>query len=131
VPRPARQIVIPGTVAYWRFDGHDNGTLFPDGLTIPDRSGNGNDHTKVTVHGSSESALRFSGDYYPGQPAQASLFFNGGQNPLHGAHLQTVPDAPLNRATLTSGYTFEAFFKLPANWNPANNSWMGLLSRWG
>jgi Concanavalin A-like lectin/glucanases superfamily len=131
VPRPARQIVIPGTLAYWRFDGHRDGALFPDGLTIRDNSGNGNHLTKVSVHGSSESALRFSADYYPGQPAPASLFFAGGQNPLHGAYLQTVPDAPLNRATLTPGYTFEAFFKLPANWSPANNSWMGLLSRWG
>jgi len=30
VPRRARQIVIPGTPAYWRFDDHRDGALFPE-----------------------------------------------------------------------------------------------------
>jgi hypothetical protein len=74
-----------------------------------DQPGNGGDLTKVTVHGSSESALRFSSDYYPGQRAQASLFFGGGQNSLHGPYLQTVPDVQLNGTTTpASGYIVEA-----------------------
>jgi hypothetical protein len=132
-PRPAKEMLIPGTLAYWRFDsGRADGTPFTSGQTIPDVSGHGNDFsTLVTVPGSASNVLTWSSDHHPDQPGHGSLYFDGGQNPLHGAYLTTAAGAPLNAGTFTSGYTFEAFCKIPTDWNSDDNSWMALLSRWG
>jgi Concanavalin A-like lectin/glucanases superfamily len=131
--RPARQLLVPGTLAYWRFDGGGaTGAPVTSGQVIKDQSGHGNDlSVLVTVPGSASSALTWSGEYHPDQPGHASLYFDGGQNPLHGAYLTTADGAPLNTETFSSGYTFEAFLKIPTDWTPADNSWMALLSRWG
>src|SRR5205807_2697983 len=100
--------------------------------TIKDQSGHGNDLTTlVTVPGSAANTLTWSDDHHPDQPGHAGLYFRGGQNPLHGAYLATAANAPLNTATFTSGYTFEAFFKIPADFSQDNNSWQAMLSRWG
>ncbi|GAA1908774.1 LamG-like jellyroll fold domain-containing protein [Streptantibioticus ferralitis] len=129
--RPAQQMLIPGTVAYWRFDGTGRQGPLPDTVRISDLSGNGNDLTKVSVPGSPANALSWSTEFHPDQPGHGSIFFTGHQNPLQGAYLQTGPNAPLNKAMFSSGYTVEAFFKLPADWNPDNDAWAALLSRWG
>src|SRR5579862_3320901 len=48
-PVAADKVVIPGTLAYWRFEGQ-NGTPVPQGgIAVPDLSGNGNDLTRVTL----------------------------------------------------------------------------------
>ncbi|WP_433256380.1 LamG-like jellyroll fold domain-containing protein [Streptosporangium sp. CA-135522] len=131
-PRPAAAMVIPGTVAYWRFDGsHEDGSPVVDTERVTDLSGRGNDLTKMTVPGSPATALTWSTQHHPDQPGHGSLYFGGNKNPLGGAYLQTVPTAPLNSATFPSGYTFEAFFKLPADWDGGQNGWAALLSRWG
>jgi len=131
--RPARPVVAPGTLAYWRFDaGGAPGTPFTAGQTIPDLSGHGNDLTAlVTVPGSASNALTWSSDHHPGQPGHGSLYFDGGQNPLHGAYLTTAAKAPLNTETFASGFTVEVFVKIPLDWNSSDNSWMAVLSRWG
>jgi hypothetical protein len=123
-PRPARAVLVPGTVAYWRFES-------AVGDTVPDRSGRGNDLVRVTVAGSGPDALTWSPEHHPDQPAHGSLRFTGGNKPLHGAHLETVAWAPINTATFTHGYTVEAFLKLPADWDSAHHAWAGLLSRRG
>ncbi|MEE1763938.1 LamG-like jellyroll fold domain-containing protein [Streptomyces sp. SP18BB07] len=124
--RPASKMLIPGTVAYWRFDGQQDGAKV--GGTVPDRSGHGNDLTLVTVGG---GALTWSADHHPDQPGHGSLEFHGGKPPLTGAYLRTVDGAPLNSATFRDGYTIEAFYRLPADWNPSNHAWAGLLGRTG
>jgi hypothetical protein len=131
--RPSSPAVIPGTLAYWRFDnGGANGTPVTSGQTIPDLSGHGNDLTTlVTVPGSPADTLTWSDQYAPGQPGHGSLYFAGGQNPLQGAYLTTSANAPLNTETFTSGFTFEVFVKIPLDWNSDDNSWMAVLSRWG
>ena len=131
--RPAHEMLIPGTLAYWRFDqGGANGTPFTSGQTVADQTGHGNDFSVLnTVPGSASNALTWSDEYHPDQPGHASLYFDGGQNPLHGAYLTTPGSAPLNTETFASGYTFEAFLKIPTDWNSNDNSWMALLSRWG
>jgi F5/8 type C domain/Concanavalin A-like lectin/glucanases superfamily/Calcineurin-like phosphoesterase len=49
-PRPANNLVVPGTLAYWRFDaGGANGTAVPPGQVIKDLSGQGNDLTYQPV----------------------------------------------------------------------------------
>ncbi|GAA3367663.1 LamG domain-containing protein [Streptomyces sannanensis] len=130
--RPASRMLIPGTVAYWRFDSaQQDGSPLSDSERVTDLSGHGNDLVKATVPGSPADALTWSAEFHPDQPGHGSIFFTGHQNPLQGAYLQTVPQAPLNQATFASGYTIEAFFKLPADWNSRNNAWAALLSRWG
>ncbi len=130
--RPARPMLVRGTVAYWRFDGsRQDGSPVGDGERVADLSGRGNDLTKVSVPGSPADALTWSAQHHPDQPGHGSLYFRGNKNPLRGAHLQTVPSAPLNTATFPNGYTVEAFFKLPAGWDAGQNGWAALLSRWG
>ncbi|TCO40156.1 concanavalin A-like lectin/glucanase superfamily protein [Kribbella antiqua] len=117
--RPATQLVIPGTAAYWRFDG-------PVGNTVIDHSGQGNHLTRVQLAGEGPQA---STEYHPDQPGHASWLFAGGKNPARGGYLRTADNAPLNGMTFKSGYTIEAFVKLADD--GADHAWEGLLSRMG
>ena len=134
-PRPARpagRIVVPGTVAYWRFDdGGAAGTPVTATQTIRDRSGRGNDLTMRPTPGTAGDALTWTGDHHPDQPGHAALRFVGGRNPLHGAYLTTGPNAPLNTETFPHGYTVETFVKLPLDWDAGKNGYMAALSRRG
>ncbi len=132
--RPAREMVVPGTLAYWRFDaGGASGSSFTGTQTVPDLSGHGNDlSVLVTVPGSPANALTWSGEFHPDQPGHGSLYFDGQQSPsLTGAYLTTAAAAPLNTETFARGYTFEVFVQVPTDWNSNSNSWMAALSRWG
>ncbi|MER6122450.1 LamG-like jellyroll fold domain-containing protein [Streptomyces sp. NPDC001795] len=124
--RPASKMVIPGTVAYWRFDGQTDGAAVTG--TVRDLSGRGNDLTLVTVGG---GALNWSSDHHPDQPGHGSLEFQGFKSPLKGAYLRTVDGSPLNAATFKAGYTIEAFYRLPADWDPSHHAWSGIVSRTG
>ncbi|MGW0610911.1 LamG-like jellyroll fold domain-containing protein [Streptomyces sp. NPDC002788] len=122
--RPARTtstMLVPGTVAYWRFEE-------PVDTTVRDLSGRGNDLSLVTVSG---GALGWSPDHHPDQPGHGSLEFQGFKSPLKGAYLRTVDGAPLNSATFRGGYTIEVFYRLPADWDPDHNAWSGLVGRTG
>ncbi len=122
--RPASKLLVPGTVAYWRFDKPVDGTAG----AVRDLSGRGNDLSLVPVGG---GALGWSADHHPDQPGHGSLEFQGFKSPLKGAYLKTVDGAPLNSATFEDGYTIEAFYRLPADWDPDHNAWSGLVSRTG
>ncbi|WP_328345805.1 Tat pathway signal sequence domain protein [Streptomyces violaceus] len=122
--RPAAKLLVPGTMAYWRFERPADGTAG----TVRDLSGRGNDLSLVTVGG---GALGWSADHHPDQPGHGSLEFQGFKSPLKGAYLRTVDGAPLNSATFEDGYTIEAFYRLPADWDPDHNAWSGLVSRTG
>ncbi|MFF3458304.1 LamG-like jellyroll fold domain-containing protein [Streptomyces sp. NPDC002730] len=131
-PRPAAKMLVPGTLAYWRFDGsHPDGSPADATLRVPDLSGHRNDLTRETVPGSPADALRWSDSHHPDQPGHGSLYFDGGKPPLHGAYLRTAKDAPLNAKTFRSGYTVEAFLKLPADWDAGHHAWGSILSRRG
>ncbi|MEU4196020.1 LamG-like jellyroll fold domain-containing protein [Kribbella sp. NPDC026611] len=117
--RPAQQLVIPGTAAYWRFDG-------PVTDTVKDLSGKGNDLTRKQLAGDAPTA---STEYHPDQPGHASWVFPGGKNPARGGYLQTADNAPLNAMTFRSGYTIEAFIKLADDGQ--DHSWEGLFTRLG
>ncbi|GIG61627.1 hypothetical protein Lfu02_59990 [Longispora fulva] len=120
VPRPASHLVLPGTVAYWRFDAA--------GDRVEDRSGAGNHLTRVSLDGS--ESLRWTAEHHPDQPTHGSVFLAGGKRPARGSYLRTAEDAPLNAMTFTKGYTVEAFLKLPADAR-GDHAWMGVLSRLG
>lgn len=87
--RPVSEMLVRGTVAYWRFDGHTDGTAAEG--TVRDRSGHGNDLTVVKV---GDGALTWSSAHHPDQPGHGSLVFQGGKPPLKGAYLRTVDGAP-------------------------------------
>ncbi|BFV61090.1 LamG domain-containing protein [Kitasatospora sp. CMC57] len=119
--RPASKVLIPGTAAYWRFDTAVAGT-------VRDLSGRGNDLSLVTVGG---GTLGWSADHHPDQPGHGSLEFQGVKSPLTGAYLRTVDGAALNSETFRNGYTIEAFYRLPADWDPSHHAWSGIVSRTG
>ncbi|MFG2026146.1 LamG-like jellyroll fold domain-containing protein [Streptomyces sp. NPDC048825] len=127
--RPTSEMLVPGTVAYWRFDGRTDGSVVTG--TVRDLSGRGNDLTVVTVPGSPAKSLTWSSAHHPDQPGHGSLDFRGNKPPLQGAYLRTVDGAPLNSAEFGSGYTIEVFYQLPADWDAAHNKWAGLISRTG
>ncbi|MCX5562156.1 LamG-like jellyroll fold domain-containing protein [Streptomyces sp. NBC_00038] len=124
--RPASKMLVRDTVAYWRFDGHEDGSAVEG--TVRDLSGHGNDLTLVKV---GDSSLTFSSAHHPDQPGHGSLDFQGGKPPLQGAYLRTIDGAPLNSATFGRGYTIEAFYQVPADWSASRNAWAGLVSRTG
>ncbi|MEJ8660942.1 LamG-like jellyroll fold domain-containing protein [Streptomyces sp. MS1.AVA.4] len=131
-PRPAERMLLPGTVAYWRFDsGRPDGSAADEDLRVRDLSGHGNDLIRTAVPGSPADALRWSGRHHPDQPGHGSLFLDGSKPPLRGACLRTVPGAPLDTQTFRSGCTIEAFFMLPDDWTSSRNAWSALLSRQG
>jgi hypothetical protein len=124
-PRPATAVIDRHTVAYWRFDGA--GQAVSDGSAVRDLTGNGNDLTVRRLANSGPGVLAVSTDHHPAQPAHASLRFDGGKGPDHGAILHTGPAAALNGLKFRDGYTIEAFVKLPDPF-VGDHSWMGILS---
>ncbi|MFE2534818.1 LamG-like jellyroll fold domain-containing protein [Streptomyces sp. NPDC059371] len=128
-PRPASAVMPHGTVAYWRFDvsGTATGAPVEDGTVVRDLTGHGNDLTVSRLHASGPAALTWSADHHPGQPAHASLRFDGGKGPDRGAILTTRAGAALNSAKFTRGYTIETFLKLPDPFE-GDHAWMGILS---
>ena len=130
--RPAKQMLLRGTVAYWRFDGLGaSGADVSSGTVIKDQTGLGNDLVFETVSGTPGSALTWNSSYHPDQPGHGSVKFTGQGSPVQGSYFQTVANAPINGNEFEHGYTFEAFFYLPADWNSNQNAWTGMLSRWG
>ncbi|WP_210583745.1 LamG-like jellyroll fold domain-containing protein [Streptomyces sp. GESEQ-35] len=132
-PRPASAVMPRGTVAYWRFDASGTsaagtpGAPVADGAVVRDLTGNGNDLTVSRLHSSGSDALTWSADHHPGQPAHASLRFDGGKSPDRGAILTTAAGAAVNRAKFTDGYTIETHIRLPEPFE-GDHSWMGILS---
>ncbi|MFH9434738.1 LamG-like jellyroll fold domain-containing protein [Streptomyces rochei] len=131
-PRPASAVMPRGTIAYWRFDASGmttpaDGGPVPDGLVVRDLSGHGNDLTAGRLHHSGPEALTWSADHHPGQPAHASLRFDGGKGPDRGAVLRTGARAPLNSERFPRGYTIETFVRFPEPFE-GDHDWMGILS---
>ncbi len=123
-PRPASAVVSKDTVAYWRFDGLSS---VADGSVVRDLSRHGNDLTVRRLAGSPEDVLTLSPEHHVGQPAHASLFFDGGKDPNRGALLRTGDSAPLNSMKFLGGYTIELFLKLPEPFE-GDHSWMGVFN---
>jgi hypothetical protein len=124
-PRPAGAVIDRHTVAYWRFD--DPGLSVADGATVRDLTGHGNDLTVRRLANSGPGELTRSEEHHIGQPAHASLRFDGGKGPDRGAILHTGANAALNAMTFEGGYTIETFLKLPDPF-VGDHAWMGILS---
>jgi len=129
--RPARRMVVPGTLAYWRFEGGTDGGDVAASTVVRDQAGHGNDLVVQQAPNSPAHALTWTGDHHPDQPAHGSLVLAGQGNPVSGSYFRTVDSAPLNSETFAHGYTFEVFFKVPADWDGGHNGWSAMLSRGG
>ncbi|MFI1095700.1 LamG-like jellyroll fold domain-containing protein [Streptomyces sp. NPDC020917] len=129
--RPARRMVVPGTLAYWRFEGGAEGGDVAASTVVRDQAGHGNDLVVQQAPNSPAHALTWTGDHHPDQPAHGSLVLAGQGNPVSGAYFRTVDSAPLNSETFARGYTFEVFFKVPSDWDGGHNGWSAMLSRGG
>lgn len=128
-PVVADKVIIPGTLAYWRFEGQSNTAVPQSGVAVRDLSGHGNDLTRVTLANGSPADMRYTQEFHPAQPSRGSLFINGSAN-QGGAYLRTADNAPLNSETFKNGYTVEAFVRLPEDCC-GDHGWMGVLSRMG
>ncbi|WP_221850157.1 LamG-like jellyroll fold domain-containing protein [Curtobacterium herbarum] len=126
--RPAARMLVPGTLAYWRFDGNADGTTLASSSRVRDQSGHGNDLVVAARPGAVAGALRWSTAHHPDQPGAGSLVLQGGKP--GGQHLQTVDAAPLNAEHFAHGYTVEAFFSLPTTFDPSANGFSALLSQY-
>lgn len=132
-PVAPERLLVDGTVAYWRFEGPDGQPLPEGSIAVRDLSGRGNNLTRVTLRNGAASDLTWTSEFHPRQPSRGSLFFNGSkENPsFGGAYLRTVDGAPINGMTFTSGYTIEAFVRLPEYCCEGKHAWMGAISRMG
>lgn len=131
-PRPPVTVLPRGTVAYWRFDSFGlvsgaPGAPVAAGVVARDLTGNGNDLTVQRLNTSGPEVLTYSTEHHADQPAHASLRFNGGKSPDRGAILRAGPNASINSMKFLSGYTIEAFIKLPEPFE-GDHAWMGILS---
>ncbi|GHF73099.1 hypothetical protein FHX82_000606 [Amycolatopsis bartoniae] len=118
---PPQAVLVPGTVAYWRFEGRDG----EPATAARDLSGRGNDLTVQRIGAGGSDVLKYSAEYHEAQPAHGSVRFDGAQN--RGAVLHTAPSAPLSTAKFENGYTIETFLKLPEPF-VGDHAWMGVLS---
>lgn len=122
-----------GTLAHWRFNGEEGvvgaDTVIEDvagdsDLTRPDPASTasvGSTWEDVTVE--STDVHRFSSD------GAAVCFDNSSGSRF--SYLTTAPDAPINSADLSQGFTLETFVKMDADWDAASNGWSKFLVRTG
>ncbi|MGW5577175.1 hypothetical protein [Micromonospora chokoriensis] len=80
--------------------------------------------TVQLLNASPAEVVTYSTEHHSGQPAHASLQFDG---PDRGAILRAGPHAPINSMEFHNGYTIEAFIKLPEPFE-GDHAWMGILS---
>ncbi|MBW8025727.1 Tat pathway signal sequence domain protein [Clavibacter michiganensis subsp. michiganensis] len=125
--RPAAQMLVPGTVAYWRFDGQADGSALGTTTRIRDASGRGNDLVVANRAGAAPGSLRFASAHHDDQPGFGSLALTGGKK--SGDYLRTVDGAPLDSATFRQGYTVEAFVRIPADFDGDADGFSAILSR--
>jgi hypothetical protein len=128
-PVAADKEVIPGTLAYWRFEGQNGVPVSQGGIAVRDLSGHGNDLTRVNLANGAATDMVYTQEFHPAQPSRGSLFINGNSS-QSGAYLRTADNAPLNAETFKNGYTFEAFARFPEDCC-GGDPWMGVLARQG
>ena len=110
---------VDGTLAHWRPAKQDGK------LALKDLSGNGND---MALAGPAD-LVTLSQDAPTDSAENSSLAFSP-EGKGQFAHFATSKDAPLNKAALKDGYTFETFIKIDKNYSEANH-WMAFVTREG
>ena len=125
---------VASTIAHWRFFGGADGAVVPVGQVIDDEAGaNPISRQPLAQGGTARSEdLTWSADHHHLSAAPGSVRFSGSVNsPLRMSSFATETNAPLNALAFESGYTVEAFLKIPSTWTAANNAWMNIMEREG
>jgi hypothetical protein len=128
--------VVQETVAHWRFHGGTKGTPVPVGHIIPDLAGaNPISRAALNVDGVAGAQIAdmvWSDDhhYLSASPGSVQLV-DTDKNTSRMSYFTTARSAALNAATLSSGYTVEAFIKIAKDWTSGKQAWMNVLTRDG
>ena len=84
------------------------------------------------VAGAQEADLVWSGDHHYLSAAPGSVrFLNTDKNTARMSYFTTDVAAPINPATVPSGYTVEAFLKIDKDWTAQKHAWMNVMTRDG
>jgi len=126
--------LVASTVAHWRFFGGTDGAVVPVGQIIKDEAGSNLISRQPLSQGGAaqDGDLTWSNDHHYLSAAPGSVRFSNSVNsPLRMSSFATDTNAPLNALSFDTGYTVEAFLKIPANWTAADNAWMNIMEREG
>ncbi|MFD6443445.1 LamG-like jellyroll fold domain-containing protein, partial [Peribacillus sp. NPDC060186] len=78
-----------------------------------------------------KNIIKWSEEDYHNQEKVDSLQFANYKNAPSGRYFKTKKDAPINNELFDKGFTIEAVFKLPYNFDDRLHSRMGILTRQG
>ncbi|MEJ9231403.1 metallophosphoesterase [Peribacillus butanolivorans] len=124
-------------VADWKFSKQHvkSGSIDKGNLIIEDASKQGNDLELITIGDQAspelKNIIKWSEEDYHNQEKVDSLQFANYKNAPSGRYFKTMKDAPINKEQFDKGFTIEAVFKLPNNFDDRLHSWMGILTRQG
>ncbi|MFC7375382.1 LamG-like jellyroll fold domain-containing protein [Brachybacterium sp. GCM10030268] len=122
----------PGTLAHWRMDAPE-GTL-EEGAVIEDVVGDSDLHrVSLEESGSSEAQVEDVSIERESQRYSASgssVCFDDSSRERF-SYLSTDPEAAVNNADLSGGYTIETFLKIDEDWSESANAWSKALVRSG
>jgi hypothetical protein len=130
---PADYPEVDGTLAHWQFNGLD-GVVGTD-VTIPDVAGDNDLHRAdpalTNSVGTELADVTIESDDVHGYSAdQAGVCFADSSGSRY-SYLTTAPDAPVNDADFSKGYTIETFVKMDPEWNASTNGWSKFLVHTG
>lgn len=126
-------VTAEGTLAHWRFSGLAG---VVDGDTVVEDIAGDNDLTRPdpadtdAVGALTEDVTVQSTDVH-GYSSDAAAVCFADSSSSRFSYLTTGPDAPINEADLSEGYTIETFVKMDAEWNASANGWSKALTRTG
>lgn len=123
----------PDTYAHWRAPiGISEGQVVQVGDVLPDIAG-GNDMRRTALIGPSQLGdVVWTRDKHRLSSAAGSVrFLNTDKTISRLNAFLTAMGAPVNGRSFWSGYTVEAFIKIPADWDASRHRWGNLLGRQG
>lgn len=121
-----------GTLAHWQLTG-EAGTV-AEGQVFDDLAGDSDLYREaIDASGSATAQLddvTIVDDAQTYSPSQQAVCFSDSSRERF-SYLTTAPDAEVNNADLSSGYTIETFVMLDADWASDINGWSKALTRSG
>ncbi|MGO2110695.1 MAG: LamG-like jellyroll fold domain-containing protein [Pseudoclavibacter sp.] len=131
---PEDYVDVEGTLAHWQMAG-ETGVL-DEGARVEDVAGD-NDLVRQTIAESGSAAAQpddvtIADDAYQFSSSGQSVCFDNSDNQAgRYSYLTTAPDAAVNDADLSNGYTIETFVKLDGDWDIDVNAWSKAVVRSG
>lgn len=121
-----------GTLAHWQLAG-ETGTV-AEGQVFEDLAGDSDLYREANDASGSATAqlddVTIVDDAQTYSPSQQAVCFSNSSRERF-SYLTTSPDAEVNNADLSDGYTIETFVMLDADWTADINGWSKALTRSG